>query len=465
MMVRIALRNISRNRRRSLMTAALVGMGSLAMLLFGGFVANIFLGLETGFVQNTGHLQVYRSGYFLFGPGNPAAYGIDDHQALLHDLATDPVLAPMISVITPSQSMVGIAGNFSHGISASKTFFGFGIVGSDREEMHKWNPYHAGLVRAPDDRLNDPGSSRAVIGRGVARILGLCAPLHVPDCPALEVPAQQAGTTQTLDPSLADLADAEQGAKPDPNALPHIDVLSATAGGAPNIVGLDVAGVDTQTVKEIDDNYVAMPLGIAQQLVYGRGPHKITALTLQLHATADMPAAHARLDALIAERHLPLEVRDFKELNPFYVQVRGMFSVMFIFLTLIMGVIVLFAVVNTMTMNVMERTAEIGTVRAMGVRRSGIRRQFLMEGALLGLLGSTIGVVLAFAGVWLINHGGFKWMPPGNTYPIPFTLAWPTNPALLFGAWFGLVAVATLATVPPSNKAAKSRIVDALRHV
>jgi putative ABC transport system permease protein len=465
MMFRIALRNIFRNRRRSLMTAALVGMGSLAMLLFGGFVANIFLGLETGFVQNTGHLQVYRSGYFLFGPGNPAAYGIDDHQALMKDLVTDPVLAPMIAVITPSQSMVGIAGNFSNGISASKTFFGIGVVGADREAMRKWNPYNAGLVRAPDDRLNDPASNRAVIGRGVARILGLCAPLHVPDCPALEVPSQPATADKALDPALADLANAEQGAKPDPNALPHIDVLSATAGGAPNIVGLDVAGVDVQTVKEIDDNYVAMPLGVAQQLVYGRGPHKITALTLQLHNTKDIETARARLGSLIAERHLPLEVRDFKELNPFYVQVRGMFSVMFIFLTLIMGIIVLFAVVNTMTMNVMERTAEIGTIRAMGVRRSGIRRQFLLEGAFLGLVGSTLGVILAFAGVWLINHGGFRWQPPGNTYPIPFTLAWPTNPALLFGAWFGLVLVATLATIPPSNKAAKSRIVDALRHV
>ena len=60
-----------------------------------------------------------------------------------------------------------------------------------------------------------------------------------------------------------------------------------------------------------------------------------------------------------------------------------------------MGVIVLFAVVNTMTMNVMERTNEIGTIRAMGVRRSGIRRQFLVEGSMLGAIGATVGVVLA----------------------------------------------------------------------
>jgi putative ABC transport system permease protein len=465
MMFRLAFRNISRNGRRSFMTAALVAMGSLALLLFGGFVTNIFAALETGIVQNGGHLTVYRHGYFLFGPGNPAAYGIGDHEALMHEIEADPVLRGMIQVITATQSLVGIAGNFSGGASASKTFFGVGLVGADREKMRKWNDYGAGRIYPPDDRLSDPNAPRGVIGRGVARMLGLCGTLHVPNCPAPE-PTQTvaSNTAPPLDPDVADLARGEQGSEEAPDATPRIDLLSATAGGAPNIVSLAVAGVDIQSVKEIDDNFVAMPLALAQQLVYGRGPHEVTAIVLQLHHTADLPAARARLEALIAERHLPLEVRDFHELNPFFVQVVGMFSVIFMFLTIIMGVIVLFAVVNTMTMNVLERTNEIGMVRAMGVRRSGIRRLFLLEGALLGALGASAGVVLAFIGVWAINNGGFHWFPPGNTDPVPFKLAWPTGPALLLGSWLGLTLVATLATVPPSNRAARSRIVDALRH-
>jgi putative ABC transport system permease protein len=447
------------------MTAALVAMGSLALLLFGGFVTNIFAGLETGIVQNGGHLTVYRQGYFLFGPGNPAAYGIDDHEALMHDIETDPVLHGLIRVMTVTQSLVGIAGNFSGGASASKTFFGVGLVGTNREKMRKWNDYGAGRIYPPDDRLNDPSAARGVIGRGVARMLGLCAPLHIPNCPAPEPTKLAASTAPPLDPGLVDLARGEQGSDTPADTTPRIDLLSATAGGAPNIVSLEVAGVDIQAVKELDDNYVAMPLALAQQLVYGRDTHKVTAIVLQLHHTADVPAARARLNAMIAERHLPLEVRDFREMNPFFVQVVGMFSVIFMFLTIIMGLIVLFAVVNTMTMNVLERTNEIGTVRAMGVRRSGIRRLFLLEGALLGALGASAGVVLAFIGVWAINSGGFHWFPPGNTDPVPFKLAWPTGPALLLGSWLGLTLVATLATVPPSNRAARSRIVDALRHV
>ncbi len=86
-----------------------------------------------------------------------------------------------------------------------------------------------------------------------------------------------------LDPALADLARAEQGLQPSAGEAPQIDLLSAAANGAPNIVSREVAGVDTQAVKEYDDNYVAMPLALAQQLVYGRGEHKVTVIVLQLH--------------------------------------------------------------------------------------------------------------------------------------------------------------------------------------
>jgi putative ABC transport system permease protein len=465
MLFRLAVRNISRNRRRSVMTASLVAMGALAMLLFGAFTTYIFSGLETGLVQRGGHLAVYRQGYFLFGPGNPAAYGIDDSTAAMRMFAEDPVLKPMINVMTRTQAVVGIAGNFSANTSASKTFFGLGLVGTDREQMRQWNDYGAGQPYVPDDRLSDPTSTRGVIGRGVARMLGLCKPLHVPNCPSPEPTPPPSGNAPALDPALADLARDEQAGQSTTGGEPQIQLLSATAQGAPNIVSLDVAGVDTQSVKELDDNYVAMPLPLAQQLVYGRGEHKLTGIVFQLHHTAQVPAARARLLDLIAGHHLPLEVRDYKELNPFFVQVVGLFSLIFLFLTLIMVVIVLFAVVNTMTMNVMERTAEIGTIRAMGVRRGSVRRQFLAEGAVLGALGATIGVVVAFMVIAVIDHAGLQWMPPGNTDPVPFQLAWPTRPVLLPGTWLGLVLVSTLATWPPANRAAKSRIVDALRHV
>jgi putative ABC transport system permease protein len=465
MLFKIAFRNILRNRRRSFMTGSAIAVGAMAMLVFGCYIGHIFAEFETGLVQRTGHLTVLRKGYFVFGAGNPAAFGIDRYQAVMQMIGDDPVLKPLIRVITPTQSLLGIAGNFSNGNNAAKTFLGTGVVPSDRERLRQWNEYGAAVPFEPENRMSDEQPQRGLIGLGMARILGLCQALNIADCPAAPVTQQPAAGP--VDQSITDLARSELGSGEIKNAsVPQLDLLAATASGAPNVVSLDVAGVVLLGVKELDDNYVLMPLALAQQLVYGRGEHKATGIVLQLHRTEDMPAARTRLNTLIADHHLDLEVRDFAELTPFYTQVVRLFDAIFLFITLIMGVIVLFAVVNTMTMNVMERTNEIGTIRAMGVRRNGIRAQFVMEGLLLGAIAATLGAILAIGVAVAINHAGLTWIPPGNATPIPLELTMPTHsPRLLIGTWLGLVLVATLAALLPANRAARLPVVDALRHV
>jgi len=142
-----------------------------------------------------------------------------------------------------------------------------------------------------------------------------------------------------------------------------------------------------------------------------------------------------------------------------------LFGGIFLFIALVMGVIVLFAVVNTMTMNVMERTNEIGTIRAMGVRRRGIRWQFIAEGALIGAAGAAIGAGLAVAVAAAVNGVGLEWVPPGNSNPVPLHLDVIGRPGLVIRTWVGLVLVATLAALIPANRAARLPVVDALRHV
>ena len=123
-----------------------------------------------------------------------------------------------------------------------------------------------------------------------------------------------------------------------------------------------MGGAEPQGAKELDDNFVAMPLALAQQLVYGRGEHKVTGIVLQLRRSEDLRAAKSRLAALFSQNRLPLEVRDFGELAPFYVQVVAMFSSIFLFIALVMGVIVLLAVINTMTTR-LRRNATRGTCK------------------------------------------------------------------------------------------------------
>lgn len=469
LLFKIALRNILRNRRRSGMTGSAIAVGALALMVFGAFTSYMFAGFQTGLVQRIGHLTVFQKGYFLFGAGNPTAYGIDDYRRVMGLIAEDPVLKPWINVVTATQSLVGIAGHFDAEHDAAKTFLGTGLVPADREAMRAWNQYGAGRPYTPDTRLAGEDATRGLVGGGVARILGLCAALRLDNCPTAPSVGRGASIAADapVDPAIAELARREVGAEKSDagDALPRIDLLSATAGGAPNVVSLRVAGIDPQGVKELDDNYIAMQLGLAQQLVYGRGEHKATGIVLQLKRSEDVGPARARLAGLLKEHNLDLEIHDFAELTPFYGQVLSLFGFIFLFIALIMGVIVLFAVVNTMTMNVMERTNEIGTIRAMGVRRNGIRRQFIVEGALLGVVGATVGLVLAAIVAAAVNQAMLSWTPPGNVNPIPLRLDLFGRPLQVLVTWGGLVLVATIAALMPANRAAKLPVVDALRHV
>ena len=116
-------------------------------------------------------------------------------------------------------------------------------------------------------------------------------------------------------------------------------------------------------------------------------------------------------------------------------------------------------------MSVLERTDEIGTLRAMGLRRARIRQQFLLEGAVIGLVGATIGLALAYLCAVLINMGGLTWTPPGNSQPVPLKLYMGIDWSLTSSVWLGLIVVTILSSVTPAFRAARLSVVNALRHV
>lgn len=463
--LKIAARNMMRNTRRSIMTISAIAVGAAAMLCFGQFVAETVLEFQTGVVRNSGHLAVFRKGYYDFGGGNPAAYGLDDYRTVIALVKDDRILGPMASVVTPRIDLNGVAGNFS--ANASKTFFGVGVVPDDFTAMRRWDAYglyhdFPPLVTGLDAR--DP--TVGVVGVGVARVLGVCAPLKIANCPSppqLQSAAQADGAAPSIDlgqlasRDLVSAAPSQEGVK--------IDLLTATASGAPNVATLFVRSAESQGIRELDDNYVRLHFDLAQQLLYGRGEPKAVSVVIQLRKTADLATARQQLEKIISERGLDLEVRDFKELNPFYQQGTQFLSALFAFMATIMAVIVLFTVVNTMSMTVMERTHEIGTNRAMGVRRSDVRWQFVLEGSMLGGLGATLGLLLAQLVGWGVNLLHISIALPGSAQSSQLKLLTNLEVApLMVAVWVVLLLAAIVAALIPANKAASLRVVDALRH-
>jgi putative ABC transport system permease protein len=482
----LALRNLLRNRRRSLATLLAMMIGGVCILLFGGYIQNIVYGLQSGYVRGGGHLQIQNRDYALYGSGDPTAYGIADYAHVIAVIKADPVLAPLLTVVTPVLSFGGIAGNFDAG--ASRTIMASGVVVEDQNAMQTWNDY--GFPGKPDIMaLTGTRADAAVIGKGVARVLQLCAPLHVEDCPTPppttssgpEIPGD-VGALAAADAaqSTASRAEASPGAA-SPGAAPpgaasagaastgtaELELLAATASGAPNVARLKVIKAEAQGVKEFDDVYVGMHLEQAQRLLFGSRAPQVTAILLQLHHTDQIPAAEARLKYLLATtlRGRPLSVSDFRALNPYYGQTLGLFNAIFGFIAILIGGIVLFTVGNTMNAAVVERTVEIGTLRAIGLRRNGIRSLFVSEGMLLGAFGAVAGVGVALILAAIINHSGLTWTPPGRVSPVGLHLRVWGEARLLSSTALVMIMVAVTSAWWPARRAARLQVVEALRHV
>jgi len=444
------------------MTMLAIGVSAVSTLLFGGFVFSVMYGLQTGIVQDAGHLHIYQKGYFEYGSGDPGSYGISHYEELIKSIMADEQLNKSVQVVTPVLFMYGIAGNSAR--DASKTFFGWGVVPSDLERMRNWNDYNLKDTVKEELGLSDQDTEGGVVGNGMGRMLQLCDELHIKCKEKRPEKIDKAAKTVEDFSALADL-DLQDKALDRSDKRPKLDLLAATVGGAPNVVTLYLNRAVGKGVKELDDSYVGMHIALAQRLLYGRGEPKVTGIVLQLKHTKDMPAVKARLQTLLSGKNGDFEIKNFTELVPTYGQIISMFAMIFTFLSLVMGAIVIFTIVNTMSMSVMERVNEIGTLRALGVRRDGILRQFLIEGCLLGGLGATIGAAIAVAISLSINAAGITWAPPNSVQPVYLTILILENPLFLPGCWLGLILLTVASSLIPARKAGRMVIVDALRHI
>ncbi|GCL64424.1 ABC transporter permease [Pseudaquabacterium pictum] len=462
----LAVRNLLRNRRRSVSTLVALAIGLASIMLFSGFQTNLGATMLTAVVRAGGHLQIQHRDYFLFGGSNPSAYGIAGYEDLVKAIRNDTVLGPMVSVATPMMRFGGLAGNFEAGIS--RTVIGTGYVAEDMSRMRQWNEYAIPVTR-PKFPLEGTAPDSAIVGVGVARVLQLCAPLRIADCPVPEQAAPKAppGKAKALPSDIADLAMAENASQAAPAGTgARLELLASSARGAPNVAALNVVAAEDQVFKELDEVAVLVHLGHAQRLVFGRAPPQATAVMVLLPRTADLEAATQRLQQIVDA--LPggkaLAVRSFVELNPFYAQSEQLFDFIFGFIFVLIGGIVLFTVSNTMNTAVVERTVEIGTLRAIGLRQSGIRRLFLLEGFMLGCAGAVTGILMAVLLGEIVNRSGLTWLPPGSSERLPLQLRVLGDVGTVAGTALGLVAIATASAWWPAWRAAQLKIVEALRH-
>ena len=242
----------------------------------------------------------------------------------------------------------------------------------------------------------------------------------------------------------------------DPSGLAPV-LLGTTTSGSINAIDVMVAGIVSTGWREVDRRLVYTDVPTAQHLLMSE---RVSTLSVYLEDTEMTPAVFAKLaPADPAHAYKPWWEQAF-----YYDSVRAIYNRIFGLLGLIIAALVFFSVANTLSMAVVERTREIGTLRALGALPGEVVAQFVREGALIGAVGATAGTLLAGLVVVLLPLAGMEMPPPPGRsvgYPLLVNASLPLY--LLTDA--AIIALCAAAAWFVSRKAANKPIVEALGHV
>jgi len=415
---KLALRGLTRNRRRSLVTLLAIALGFSAITLFAGYTHNVYSGLTRQSIHGEllGHLTLSKRGMNKEGKLDPERYLLTASEAeritaLLKD-------EPHVVLIAPRLALSGLISNGR----ASTIFVAEAIE-------------PAAMERLQQDILTDAELESGMYDNVRKKL----DPAH------MEVVEVSEGLVDILHLSVGGQA----------------AVLTNTLTGQANALDITVGHTFNTGNAGSNDKFAFFSLDLARNLLDAEG--RADRLTILLDDERQTLATRDRLLTRLKIAGFDVEIQTWQELSSFYNQVHGMFDMIFGFIFLIVLTVVLMSVANSMGMTVVERTREIGTLRAIGLKRRGVVRLFTTESMLLTLIGCTAGLLITLGVRWGINAANVSYVPPNSVSPVPLLVDMDTGRTLFTFMLMGVVG--TLAAYLPARRAAKKAIIDALGHV
>lgn len=404
---KLGFRNIQRNARRSVVTVLAVAFGFASINLFAGYIHNVYTGLGAQAVrgERLGHLTIMKRGAKKNAKLDPEKYLFSNADVTL----ARKLLSPLDKVQLMTLKL-GASGLISNG-KVSTIFIGEGIVPQDALTLR--GKFHQGR----DGQLAPGKPDQGLLAKDLGEMLKL-AP----------------GEYATL--------------------------LAATLKGQTNALDMEVGNIFNTGTAATNDKFVLLPLALTQKLLGTDGADRIVVL---LRDEDTLDAMKQTIGQTFARAGLDVDVYTWKELSDFYNQVRQLFDMIFAFIFSIVLTVVLMSIVNTMTMSIVERTREIGTLRALGMKRRQIGLLFSVEGMELVAFGGAAGMLLTLLVGLIINRIGFSYVPPNSSNPV--TLLIDFVPQVTVLSFVLLTVVATLAAFIPARRATLVKVVDALAHV
>ncbi len=405
--IKLAIRNILRHRRRSMMTMLAIITGVMGIIIFGGFTEANYSGLRESVIRSQyGHMQIYQQGYLEGHRKEPSEYRLSSEEVdkYIEIFEEDE----RILVASQRVEFAGLLGNETSSQAAI-------IRGVQPESESLIN---SALTIFDGDELTDDDLNGVLLGAGLAESLSV-----------------EVGDELTL--------------------------LASNDDGIMNAVDVVVQGKFRSVSTEYDDRAMMMHIEKAQELL---GIDSVESIVLLLSDTKLLPDVVESIEQQSATQGLNLEYTTWDKLATFYHKVVKLYDGMFVFINVVIVMIVLISVTNTMMIAVMERTGEIGTIRALGTQRSSVIWQFICEGGVLSFLSALLGILLGVAVASYINSIGIMMSPPpGSSRGFPLRIEFV--PMTWFITVSGVVLVALIASYFPARNASRKNIVDALRYV
>lgn len=225
----------------------------------------------------------------------------------------------------------------------------------------------------------------------------------------------------------------------------------------PRIFQFQVTGIFETGMFEYDDSYIYVSLPVAQQ--FANLGDAVTGLEARTTSRETAGAVGERIRTMLG---YPYRVVDWQQQNSSLFHALKLEKLAMGVILLLIVVVAAFNIVSTLTMVVTDKTREIGILKAMGLRSAAVLRVFLVQGLVIGLLGTGIGLVLGVTVGVVIDHFKLIALDPS----VYFIDHLPVSIQPLDVLWIVLasVAIAMLATLYPSLQAANLYPVEAIRH-
>ncbi|MDD4355964.1 MAG: ABC transporter permease [Smithellaceae bacterium] len=407
---KIAIRNLIRYKRRTLLTASLITIGVVFVLVFVS-ISGSFKTMITGQITDSmmGHLQIHRKGYVASIDNLPLNLNMKPkaYQKIKQALAADP----QVEAFSPRLKFGGMFSNFTETTNIR-------LNGIDPEAEFRTVPLF---------------SSRILEGKQTLR------------------------KGEILIPAL--LAKGMKVKPGDP-----VVIVATNADGSVNGKQFVVAGIlESATGPGGRDGYVHIE-DAAEVLRMTNAEISEVAIRLKDfgHLTAAVRQLENKMAGEVNQQGRPMfEVHSWENLSPFF-NIARMIDVMTLFIRIMLIAIVLISIMNVMIMAVYERIREIGTIAAIGTLPHKIRSMFIIEGFCMGVVGAAVGVGIGAAVIAIVNLIGIRFnFGQQKGLLLKATL----DPVDLLVVSVIVIVVAVLASLQPAVKASRMEPIDALRHV